>query len=102
MESGSHNLNTKTRKRSNRRKLLQIYQLFEKLFLQELKPILEEKRLIPDQQFGFRTQHNTAGQTYRAVFRDISQAFNEVGTQNYYTKLKERYHTPVIKYFIHI
>jgi hypothetical protein len=33
--------------------------LFEKMLLQKLKPILHEKNIIPDHQFGFRESHGT-------------------------------------------
>lgn len=35
-----------------------ISKLFEKMFLQKLKPLLEENKLIPAYQFGFRAQHS--------------------------------------------
>ncbi|VVC42957.1 Reverse transcriptase domain, partial [Cinara cedri] len=36
--------------------------LLEKLLLKRLKPIIEEKHLIPDHQFGFRNKHSTIDQ----------------------------------------
>ncbi|MGR0295363.1 reverse transcriptase domain-containing protein, partial [Klebsiella pneumoniae] len=33
--------------------------LFEKLFLKRLAPILEERNLVPNHQFGFRKKHTT-------------------------------------------
>lgn len=68
--------------------------LFEKLFLRRITPILEDKHLIPDHQFGFRHDHATIEQVHRvtnkisetledknyctAAFLDISQAFDKV------------------------
>lgn len=68
--------------------------LLEKLFLSRLNPIIAEKNLIPDHQFGFRNSHSTIDQIHRitntieqsfedkkicsAVFLDVSQAFDKV------------------------
>ena len=68
--------------------------LFERLFLKRLLPILEEKSIIPDHQFGFRYEHGTPEQCHwlvndisgslkrkeycSAVFLDIQQAFDRV------------------------
>ncbi len=41
--------------------------LFEKMLLQKLKPILHEKKIIPDHQFGFREEHGTVEQVHRVV-----------------------------------
>ncbi|KAL4153931.1 hypothetical protein QTP88_001764 [Uroleucon formosanum] len=67
--------------------------LFEKLILTRIYPIIKEKKLIPDTQFGFREHHSTIHQIHRladtiacslekklytsAVFLDISQAFDK-------------------------
>jgi hypothetical protein len=67
---------------------------FEKLFLTRIKPTLQEKRVIPGHQFGFRHKHATTEQVHRttnvtnkalesnkyctAAFLDISQAFDKV------------------------
>lgn len=42
-----------------------ISKLFEKLLLKRLKPIIEEKKLIPTHQFGFRNRHSTIDQVHR-------------------------------------
>jgi len=68
--------------------------ILEKLFLKRLLPILEEKRIIPDHQFGFRQGHGAIQQCHRvvtrildafeyrkycaAVFLDVRQAFARV------------------------
>lgn len=68
--------------------------VFERIFVDRLKPILEEKQLIPNHQFGFRQNHATIEQVHRVVkkiredlengrycsaaFLDISQAFDKV------------------------
>lgn len=82
-----------------------ISKLFEKLFLGRLQPILEQKHLIPDHQFGFRNQHSTIEQVHRvaktirsdlehkrycsAAFLDISQAFDKVWHTGLLYKLKK-------------
>jgi hypothetical protein len=38
---------------------------FEKAMLKRLRPILEEKRIIPDHQFGFRQKLSGTGQVHR-------------------------------------
>jgi hypothetical protein len=71
---------------------------FEKGLVRRLHPLLKEKKILPDYQFGFRRQHSTAEQIHRvantikkaleenkycsAAFLDITQAFDK----NYYTK----------------
>lgn len=68
--------------------------LFEKLLLTKLQYILDDKRIIPNHQFGFRNQHGTIEQVHRivntiktalderkycsAVFLDVAQAFDKV------------------------
>lgn len=42
-----------------------ISKLFEKLYIKRLKPIIEQKKLIPDHQFGFREHHSTLEQVHR-------------------------------------
>ncbi|VVC38482.1 Reverse transcriptase domain [Cinara cedri] len=42
--------------------LSSLSKLFEKLLLIRLKPLIEEKKLIPDHQFGFRNKHSTIDQ----------------------------------------
>jgi hypothetical protein len=41
--------------------------LLEKLLLKRLKPIIEEKNLIPEHQFGFRNKHSTIDQVHRVT-----------------------------------
>lgn len=79
--------------------------LFEKLLLKRLKPILLEKKLIPDHQFGFRPEHSTIEQVHRivqviqealeekrycsALFMDIAQAFDKVWHVGLQYKIKQ-------------
>jgi hypothetical protein len=67
---------------------------FEKLLLKRLLSVVENNRLIPNHQFGFRQRHSTIEQTHRivqrikealenkqycsAAFLYISQAFDKV------------------------
>lgn len=78
--------------------------LLENIILQRLKPIINERKLIPDHQFGFRQQHSTVEQVNRvyniarealeqkkyctAAFLDISQAFDKVWHPGLLYKLK--------------
>jgi len=78
--------------------------LFEKLLLKRLKPIIEEKNLIPDHQFGFRHQHSTIDQVHQitniieqsleekkvclTIFLDVAQAFDKVWREGLNHKLK--------------
>ena len=39
--------------------------LFEKLLLTRIKPILQETRIVPAHQFGYRQKHTTTGQVRR-------------------------------------
>lgn len=71
-----------------------ISKLFEKILLKRLSPILEERKLIPSHQFGFRESHSTIDQIHRitdviekslegkkvcsSVFLDVAQAFDKV------------------------
>lgn len=68
--------------------------LFEKILLKRLKPIIEQRNLIPNHQFGFREGHSTIDQVHRitdiiekslenkevcsAIFLDVAQAFDKV------------------------
>lgn len=68
--------------------------VFEKLLLKRLSKIIEERRLIPNHQFGFRNKHSTIDQVHRitnivekaleekqvcsALFLDVAQAFDKV------------------------
>jgi hypothetical protein len=38
--------------------------IFEKAMLKGIRPILEETRILPDQQFGFRHKHSTIEQAH--------------------------------------
>jgi retron-type reverse transcriptase len=78
--------------------------VFEKLLLTRLQPILQEKSVIPDHQFGFRRKHATVEQIHRivhtileayekgqyctAAFLDITQAFDRVWHQGLLYKLR--------------
>jgi hypothetical protein len=78
--------------------------LFEKLLLKKLKLIMEDKNLIPDHQFGFRTQHSTIDQVHRitniieqsleekkvcsTLFLDVAQAFDKVWHEGLNHKLR--------------
>jgi hypothetical protein len=69
-------------------------ELFEKWILKHLKPIAEEKHLVPTHQFGFRKNRSTIDQVHRitdiiektlenngvcsTTFLDIAQAFDRV------------------------
>lgn len=79
--------------------------LFEKALIRRIKPILIDKKLIPDHQFGFRDNHGTIEQIHRvydvvakvleekkycsAAFLDISQAFDKVWHVGLLYKLKK-------------
>lgn len=68
--------------------------LFEKLLLKRIKPIIEDRKLIPPHQFGFREKHSTVQQVHRitnvieealenrkvcsSIFLDVAQAFDKV------------------------
>ena len=80
--------------------------VLEKLILQRLEPIIKQKNLIPDHQFGFRSQHSTIEQVNRvyqvartameqrkyctAAFIDVSQAFDKVWHPGLLYKLKQQ------------
>lgn len=79
--------------------------LLEKMILKRLLPIIEERCLIPNHQFGFRQQHSTIEQVHRvantiykaletenycaAAFLDVSQAFDKVWIAGLLYKLKK-------------
>jgi predicted metallopeptidase len=72
VESGRSNNDTKPGKLPSEKtsyrpiSLLPIVsKIFEKLLLKRLKPIIEEKNLIPSHQFGFRNRHSTLDQIHR-------------------------------------
>ena len=78
--------------------------VFEKLLLSRLHPVLIQRHIIPDHQFGFRAQHSTIEQVHRvynhirsaleekefcaSAFLDISQAFDKVWHTGLLYKLK--------------
>lgn len=78
--------------------------ILERLLLKRIVPIIAEKQILPDYQFGFRTSHSTIHQVHRLVdaisyslekklyctcaFLDISQAFDRVWHQGLLYKLK--------------
>jgi hypothetical protein len=77
--------------------------VFEKPLLTRLEPTLQQKSVIPDHQFGFRSKHATIEQIHRvahttfeayekgqyctAAFLDITQAFDKVWHQGLLYKL---------------
>ena len=79
--------------------------LFEKLLTNRLLPLLEDLKILPDYQFGFREQHSTTEQIHRithsisqnlekkkycsAVFLDIQHAFDKVWHEGLLLKLKK-------------
>jgi exonuclease III len=79
--------------------------VFEKLLLARLRPHLDENKLIPDHQFGFRQHHATIQQIHRvskkirqdledykycsAAFLDITQAFDKVWHTGLLYKLRK-------------
>jgi hypothetical protein len=79
-------------------------ELFKKLLIKRLKPIIERKHLIPNHQFGFRSKHSTIDQVHRitniienkleekkicsAVFLDVAQAFDRVWHEGLNYKLR--------------
>lgn len=78
--------------------------LFEKVILLKLTPYLEEYRLIPHHQFGFRDKHGTIEQVNRitneirtaferreycsCIFLDVAQAFDKVWHEGLLFKIK--------------
>lgn len=91
--------------------LLIISKVFEKIFLRRLKPVLDEKVIIPDHQFGFREKHTTVEQVHRVVHK-IRQSLESKeycswisnrhstgsGTRDFCTKLNLFYLTPLTRY----
>ena len=82
-----------------------ISKLFEKLLIKRIKPIIEEKGVIPSHQFGFRNKHSTIDQVHRitniienalekqevssTIFLDVAQAFDKVWHKGLMYKLKQ-------------
>ena len=81
--------------------------ILEKIILKRLTPIIEDNKLIPSHQFGFRKHHGTVEQAHRlvnkihndlenkrycsTVFLDISQAFDKVWHNGLFYKLKRAF-----------
>lgn len=79
--------------------------VFEKLLQKRLNPVIEERKLLPNHQFGFRCKHGTIEQVHRVVnkinrdmehkrycsaaFLDVSQAFDKVWHTGLMYKLKK-------------
>jgi hypothetical protein len=93
--------------------------LFEKLLLKRMKPIIEERELIPPHQFGFREKHSTIEQVHRitniiegaleskkvcsTIFLDVAQAFDKVwhrGLQFKLNKYLPRQYYEILKSYI--
>lgn len=82
--------------------------IIKKIFLRRLSPILVEQNIIPEHQFGFRTNHGTPEQCHRvvnkvtdtlenkkycsAIFLDVQQAFDRVWHQGLLFKIKKAVH----------
>jgi len=69
LESRTNHNDSKTRKKPRRPyrpiSLLPILsKILEKILLQRLTPIIEESKLIPSNQFGFRKKHGTIEQAH--------------------------------------
>jgi hypothetical protein len=81
-----------------------ISKVFEKLFLKRIQPLIDERNLIPEHQFGFRHKHSTIEQVHRiynvikedlenkrfcsAAFLDVAQAFDKVWHAGLLFKIK--------------
>jgi hypothetical protein len=81
-----------------------VSKVFEKLLLKRLLSVVENNRLLPNRQFGFRKRHSTTEETHQivqrinealenkqycsAAFLDISQAFNKVWDTGLLYKLR--------------
>jgi len=79
--------------------------ILERLILKRILPIITEKNILPNTQFGFRASHSTIHQAHRVVdfisyslekklycncvFLDISQAFDRVWHDGLLYKLKK-------------
>lgn len=78
--------------------------VFEKVLLSRINIIIERQKIIPNHQFGFRSNHSTIDQVHRitneietslenkqicsAVFLDVAQAFDKVWHEGLLFKLK--------------
>lgn len=84
--------------------------MFEKILLKRLVPLAISAKIIPDTQFGFKSNHSTVHQLHRvidtisaslekkqyyaAVFLDMAQAFDRVWFDGLLFKLKKFFPTP--------
>jgi len=83
--------------------------ILEKIFLNRLTPIIDENKLIPYHQFGFRKEHRTIEQAHSLVYKindleskryfsaafiNISQAFDKVWHTGLLYKLKRAFPHP--------
>ena len=82
-----------------------LYKICEKLIIKRLNEILQDKKIIPEHQFGFRNQHSTIEQVNRVVsvirntfenysycttvFLDVAQAFDKVWHEGLLYKLSK-------------
>jgi hypothetical protein len=82
-----------------------ISKVFEKLLLKRIRPLIQNAKLIPDHQFGFRQRHSTIDQVHRitdviekalegkqicsALFLDVAQAFDKVWHEGLIYKLNK-------------
>jgi len=87
--------------------------LFEKVFLTRIKQKLQETRIIPDLQFGFRQKHTTTEQVHRitsvinktlesytyctAALLDIGQVFDKVWHEGLLYKTKTLFPDSIYK-----
>jgi hypothetical protein len=97
-----------------------VSKVFEKILLKRLLPVVENNRLIPNHQFGFKQRHSTIEQTHRivqrinealenkqycsAAFLDISQAFDKVWHTGLLYKLRRSLplnYFLILKYYLH-
>jgi hypothetical protein len=92
-----------------------VSKVFQKLLLKSPLPMVENNRLIPHHQFGFRQRHSAIEQTHRmvqrinealennqycsAAFLDISQAFDKVRHTGLLYKLKRSF---PLNYFLNL
>lgn len=93
-----------------------ISKVLETIILNKLLPIINDRQLIPDHQFGFRKQHSTIEQVNRvykiardaleekqyctAAFIDVSQAFDKVWHQGLMFKLKKFFQSSYLYYIL--
>jgi hypothetical protein len=94
--------------------------VFEKVLLTRLLPMVENNRLIPCHQFGFRHRHSTIEQTHRivqrinealenkqyrsAAFLNLSQAFDKVWHTGLLYKLRRSLplnYFLILKFYLH-